>query len=86
MALRCSLQMREAAATAAVVSARLANAAQELKAAAEELEHAFEPAHRTLKDKFGTELREEFFDSAGEEVLHTLASCWFCRSEYLIPV
>jgi len=35
----------------------------QLKAAAEELEHAFEPAHRPTMDEFGEEVGEEFFDS-----------------------
>lgn len=57
--------MREALATHSVVQAKLESAIHQLKAAAEELEHAFEPSHRIIKDKFGDKLGEEFFYSSG---------------------
>lgn len=57
--------MREAVATSAVVLEKLESAAHQLKDAAEQLEGAFEPAHRILKDKFGDEAGEVFFDPAG---------------------
>lgn len=72
--------MREALATRAVVQSKLESALHQLKSAAEELEHAYEPSHRIIKDKFGDELGEEFFDSAGTSPMLSWTQEDFCKS------
>lgn len=74
--------MREKVATHAVGNTKLDSAAHQLAVAAEELEHAFEPARRILKDRFGEEVGEEFYVSAGECLEPKATGAWAaCRRQ-----
>lgn len=58
--------MKEASAASAVVHQKLQNAAEQLRRAANELEQAFEPAHRPVVNEFGEKEGEEFYDPVGK--------------------
>ena len=59
------VQLKEASAASAVVHQKLQNAAEQLRRAANELEQAFEPAHRPMVNEFGEKEGEEFYDPVG---------------------
>lgn len=64
------MQLKEASAASAVVHQKLQNAAEQLHRAANELEQAFEPAHRPLVNEFGEKEGEEFYDPVGRSPSH----------------
>ena len=59
------VQLKEASAASAVAHQKLQNAAEQLRRAANELEQAFEPAHRPVVNEFGEKEGEEFYDPVG---------------------